>query len=141
MQNTSWPGKKIVHPASIGSIQHLQRHTYSDYTFPTTANSGSRHSQMSSSPSSVQFSFRTTSHLRERKVFSIRFSNRSMTNTSLYVHFLTTPPRHCSRYYKPMAVSNSKSRVRSSQPKNFLMERCVVVRLVLQGLDLPDEFL
>src|SRR5712691_5288504 len=108
MQSMSWPGKKIVHPASIGSIQHLQRHTYSDYAFLTMADFESRHSQTSSSPSSVQFSFRTTSRSRERKAFSTRFSSRSTTNTSLYVHFLITPPRHCSRCYKPMVVSNSK---------------------------------
>jgi len=141
MQSTSWPGKKIDHPASIGSIQHLQRHAYSGYAFLTTADFGPRHSQMLSSPSSVQFSFRTISRPKERKVFSTRFSNRSTTNTSPYVHFLITPPRHCSRCYKPMVASNSKSRVSLSQRKNFRMERCVVVRLVLHGLDLTDKFL
>ena len=41
-----------------------------------------------------------------------------------------------------MVVSSSKSRVSLSQQKNFRMERCVVVRLVvLHRLDLPDKFL
>lgn len=40
-----------------------------------------------------------------------------------------------------MVASNSKSRVSLSQRKNFRMERCVVVRLVLHGLDLTDKFL
>ena len=40
-----------------------------------------------------------------------------------------------------MVASNSKSRVSLSQRKNFRMERCVVVRLVLDGLDLTDKLL
>ena len=114
---------------------------YVGYALPTTADFGSRHFQMLSSPSSVQFLFRTTSRPRERKVFSTRFSNHSTTNTSPYVHFLITPPRHCSRCCKPMVVNNSKFRVSLSQQKNFRMERCAVVRLVLAGSELTDKFL
>ena len=40
-----------------------------------------------------------------------------------------------------MVASNSKSRVSLSQRKNFRMELCVVVRLVLHGLDFTDKFL
>ncbi len=94
---------------------------------------------MSSSPSLAQFSFRTTSRLRVHKASSTRFSNHSTTNTSLYVHFLITRPRHCSRCCKPMVVSNLKSRGSMSQRRNFRTERYVVVRLVLQGLNFTDQ--
>jgi len=40
-----------------------------------------------------------------------------------------------------MVASNSKSRVSLTQRKNFHMELCVVVRLVLHGLDFTDKFL